>query len=352
MTKTRYYPGFLGALFLVLLRTAIGWHFLTEGLWKVLEKDGKPFTAEPYLRASAGPLADRFRNIVPDVDAKDRLRRDPGGRPIGLKQFWADQLDSLATHYRFDEAQRRRAQASLDTVAAQADAWFLNQDNADTVLKYLDQLAEIEAVQHDPNVLASQREAATKTRKEAETTRRQLTSVIDEWSSDLHAQWNAPGLITDQQKATFGAPKPPLTQLEIVNLATKWGLTIVGACLLTGFLTPLAGLAGAALLLMFYLSQPPFPGLPEPPNVEGHYLYVNKNLIELFACLFIAVSGCGRWIGLDALFFGPRRERGAAPQAHHLIQPDQSEPPGSQPSPTNPERPRGSTNPRQPIPLG
>ena len=32
---SRYHPGFLAALFIVLLRIAIGWHFLHEGLEKV-----------------------------------------------------------------------------------------------------------------------------------------------------------------------------------------------------------------------------------------------------------------------------------------------------------------------------
>ena len=32
---SRYYPGFLAAFFIVLLRIAIGWHFLYEGCEKV-----------------------------------------------------------------------------------------------------------------------------------------------------------------------------------------------------------------------------------------------------------------------------------------------------------------------------
>ena len=63
-------PGFLAALFLVLLRIAIGWHFLTEGLEKVdSTRYGKqPFSAEIYLRNSVGPLAPQFRGMLPDAD--------------------------------------------------------------------------------------------------------------------------------------------------------------------------------------------------------------------------------------------------------------------------------------------
>ena len=60
---------------------------------------------------------------------------------------------------------------------------------------------------------------------------------------------------------------------------------------------------------MIYLSMPPWPGLPPNPKAEGHYFIVSKNLIELIACLVIATTPNGHWIGLDALFFGARRRR-------------------------------------------
>jgi uncharacterized membrane protein YphA (DoxX/SURF4 family) len=82
-----------------------------------------------------------------------------------------------------------------------------------------------------------------------------------------------------------------------------YGLSAVGLCLMLGLFTPLAALGGAAFLAGFYLSQPPFPGLPEGVT-EGHYRYVNKNLIELLACLVLASTPSGLWIGVDALLFG------------------------------------------------
>ena len=60
---------------------------------------------------------------------------------------------------------------------------------------------------------------------------------------------------------------------------------------------------------MIYFSMPPWPGLPANPKAEGHYLFVSKNLIELIACLVIATTPSGHWIGLDALFFGAARRR-------------------------------------------
>ena len=60
---------------------------------------------------------------------------------------------------------------------------------------------------------------------------------------------------------------------------------------------------------MIYLSMPPWPGLPPNPKAEGHYWIVSKNLVELIACLLIAVTASGYWFGLDPLFFGARRRR-------------------------------------------
>jgi uncharacterized membrane protein YphA (DoxX/SURF4 family) len=96
----------------------------------------------------------------------------------------------------------------------------------------------------------------------------------------------------------------PMTTLDCVNLATKIVLVGAGAGLMLGFLTRLSALGAAGFLVMTYLTMPPWPGLPVPPNAEGHYLIVNKNLIECLACLALVFLPTGQWIGLDAIFFG------------------------------------------------
>ena len=97
---------------------------------------------------------------------------------------------------------------------------------------------------------------------------------------------------------------------------------------------------------MIYLSMPPWPGLPPNPKTEGHYLIVSKNLIELIACLVIATTPTGHWIGLDALFFGGRRRRQApAPAAAHRNRPSADDPRTRPPA-----SPKDEAN-REPIPL-
>ena len=89
--------------------------------------------------------------------------------------------------------------------------------------------------------------------------------------------------------------------LDMVNLVTMWGLTIVGALLMLGLFTRLASLAGIGFVLLFYLANPPFIGYFYSLPSEGSYLVVNKNLVELCALVVILVSGSGRFAGLDRL---------------------------------------------------
>ena len=74
---------------------------------------------------------------------------------------------------------------------------------------------------------------------------------------------------------------------------------MVGLGLIVGLFTSVASVGAAAFLVLFYLATPPWPGLPEPSIAEGHYLFVNKNLIELIAVLALVVTPTGEWFGLD-----------------------------------------------------
>jgi uncharacterized membrane protein YphA (DoxX/SURF4 family) len=111
-----------------------------------------------------------------------------------------------------------------------------------------------------------------------------------------------------------GRPLAAWTLLDWSDAIVKYGLVIVGGCLLIGLLTRTACLAGAGFLLMFFLAMPPLPGWPANPKAEGHYLYINKNVIEMFALLALATMRSGRWAGLDGLvqFLRPGRWRAAA----------------------------------------
>jgi uncharacterized membrane protein YphA (DoxX/SURF4 family) len=299
----RNYPGFLGAFFLVLLRIAIGWHFLTEGLDKVEStRHGKePFSAEIYLRNSSGPLAPYFRGMLSDANGLALLD------PTRLKSGWSDTALRIEKHYGFTEDQKTKARTLLDESFAWADVWFNNYENREAREKYLSDLAKVQQTEQNPDAMSFERERAWEARRTLEGDRRKLTAPLVGKGQELADAVVA--LATPEQQASAGAYSRPLSFLDVANWLTMYGLCAIGICLILGFLTPLAAISAAAFLAMIYLSMPPWPGLPPNPKAEGHYWIVNKDLVELIACLLIAVTASGHWFGLDALFFGARRRR-------------------------------------------
>jgi hypothetical protein len=79
-------------------------------------------------------------------------------------------------------------------------------------------------------------------------------------------------------------------------------LALIGLALVLGCLTRLISAFGIGLLLMYYLAQPPFLGTDFRMPVEGHYLGVNKNLIELIALSLFIILPTRAFAGLDRLF--------------------------------------------------
>ncbi|MBI3412042.1 MAG: DoxX family protein [Planctomycetes bacterium] len=98
-----------------------------------------------------------------------------------------------------------------------------------------------------------------------------------------------------------GRPATAWSMLDWSDVIVKYGITAVGVCLLLGLFTRTACVAGAMYLLLFFLAIPPLPGWPDSPRAEGHYLFINKNIIELLALLALATTRSGRWAGLDGL---------------------------------------------------
>jgi thiosulfate dehydrogenase [quinone] large subunit len=88
--------------------------------------------------------------------------------------------------------------------------------------------------------------------------------------------------------------------MQAIDLIVPAGLLLVGLSLMLGLFTQLGCVGALGFLAMFYLSQPPLSGMPQP-GAEGAYLLVNKNLIELAAVLAVMAFRTGRIAGLDAL---------------------------------------------------
>src|SRR5262249_4754514 len=146
--------------------------------------------------------------------------------------------------------------------------------------------------------------------------RTELLAALDRPFQEMLQELPKSRELTPEQKAKSPVPGPEKSsQVERIDWLTRYGLTAVGACLLLGLFTRAACLGGAAFLLMFYLTMPALPWVPENLRTEGHYYYINKNLIEMLALLALATTHSGRWLGLDGLlrFLNPWNWRTRTP---------------------------------------
>lgn len=88
--------------------------------------------------------------------------------------------------------------------------------------------------------------------------------------------------------------------LKVVDILNTWGLILIGTGLILGLFIRIASLSGVVLLLMYYLAVPPLVGLEYSIPMEGDYLLVNKNLIEVAALLVLFVFPSNGF-GIDSL---------------------------------------------------
>jgi thiosulfate dehydrogenase [quinone] large subunit len=98
-------------------------------------------------------------------------------------------------------------------------------------------------------------------------------------------------------------------RLATINQLNMWGLTAIGLGLVLGCFTRFASASGILMILLFYLCNPPFPGYFYSIPMEGSYVVVNKNLVELVGLVVILVTGSGRAAGLDRIIHALHRRR-------------------------------------------
>jgi len=91
--------------------------------------------------------------------------------------------------------------------------------------------------------------------------------------------------------------------LKVVDFMNIWGLILIGAGLILGIFTKFSTISGIILLLLYFLSHPPFPGLEYIMSQEGNYFFVNKTLVETLALAVLYVFPTGHIIGIDRIIF-------------------------------------------------
>jgi len=335
------------------------------------------WSAAGYLSESQGPMAWWFRQQAGDPDnkalAKLTLPKEPGKLPPAVEKEWLDQFHRFVEHYGLgiDKAvqpenigvlavslvapfpaavpwpalgrslpngkgelpQLALAQEDLDWARTRALDWFANgsrqvpsklpgvdeklkETTPERIATYknkLRQLAEIEGQgmpAFDRDVWKDNYRAL---KKEIATLRAELLRDLDKPFNDALSV--AKFRLSKAQVDRGPVPEPAAvaSDLDRINFVTRWGLTIVGACLLLGLFSRTACVAGAGFLLLFFLAMPALPWLPANPRAEGHYQFIDKNIIEMIALLTLATTQSGKWLGLDGVvqFLNPFRWRKA-----------------------------------------
>ena len=90
--------------------------------------------------------------------------------------------------------------------------------------------------------------------------------------------------------------------LGIADFVNIWALIVVGLSLILGIFTRLSIITGMGLLMMYYLAHPPFISNDFGVPTEGHYLIVNKNLIEFLALGVLWFMPTEKVYGLSRIF--------------------------------------------------
>jgi uncharacterized membrane protein YphA (DoxX/SURF4 family) len=329
--------------FLVMLRLAIGWHFLFEGVYKWTTPT---WSSDAYLRGATGPLASSFHELAGDrVKDQVTVLYDEQGKavfPNVLDLEWGAYLDRFTSHHDLSEEQQEQAEAKL-AQAKNNTLKFLTVEKRPVQVpskmppSFAKDMTVPERVALYESLLKQAKELED---KEVPVRGKEASGVVQEKraaasriragiSKDLDQQAEAMRtalreVLTDEQKRQD--PPTPLNRLPVtylldwsmltwVDIVVMIGLVVVGILLILGLLTRTACVGGALLLLMFFLPMPPLPGLPPNPLAKGHYLYINENIIEMLALLALATTRSGRWVGLDGLLqlLRPRGRRVALP---------------------------------------
>ncbi len=122
----------------------------------------------------------------------------------------------------------------------------------------------------------------------------------------LNPNWSSLGYLMDSEgifEGMFHALAGNATALNIMDFMNVWGLILIGAALIVGLLTRTALISGIVLLAFYYLSHPAIIGVSYAIPSEGSYLWVNKNLIELFALWVLLAFPTWKSLGLDRFIF-------------------------------------------------
>ncbi|MFO7616300.1 MAG: DoxX family membrane protein [Bacteroidales bacterium] len=122
----------------------------------------------------------------------------------------------------------------------------------------------------------------------------------------FNPDWSSLGYLMDSKgffEGVFQSLAGNAGALNVMDFLNVWGLILIGAGLIVGLFTRTALISGIVLLAFYYLSHPAIIGANYAIPSEGAYLWVNKNLIEMFALWVILLFPTWKSVGLDRFVF-------------------------------------------------
>ncbi|MCA9231354.1 MAG: DoxX family protein [Planctomycetales bacterium] len=330
---------------IVLLRLCIGWHFLSEGAKKLSYDRGSDswsinVPTAAMLGQAKGPLAGFIQHQLPGGHGWQSLLAVPQEmtpeagqqlndwvaeyvkrrqaelskgehKPVEIPDFapyanWYEQIiaDWKAIHTSFTKVSGLKKEqlaeaATLFEVREQFLADYLAEESLD-IQAYQHELWRLAqaASQGENRAPFEQERIADKTAEVGRTPLKWVAGVRQLQAGYLD---ELRGVLTDKQRDSAMSTRvesalvtPKERNLAWVNLAVTCLTVGVGICLLAGFCTRLAAIAGALFLLTIMATQPPW-----VLGAKTDFFYYQ--LVEVAAFLFLAAVGAGRWAGLDSI---------------------------------------------------
>lgn len=81
--------------------------------------------------------------------------------------------------------------------------------------------------------------------------------------------------------------------MGVIDFLNSWGQIFIGTGMIIGAFSRFACWAGALLLFLYYTSNPPF---------MGGYFFIDRNMVEFFAVVLLALFPTSHLIGIDYFF--------------------------------------------------
>jgi uncharacterized membrane protein YphA (DoxX/SURF4 family) len=271
---------------------------LEESLGIILKNRLAEATVSPPI--ASDPAALLLLTLPPEKKGDEK---GPKQLPPDLNDLWDGYARKLVANYKLSDAVREKVEKRLSKSKVETAAWLASADMAGRIRAYdqeVRQVGDAAKRQEMRTALMADVDKRTEGMKAA------LNRIVSEEKADVAPEGSSASDWSKYLSEHGLAPNPARVRgvLWWVDFLTVWGITILGGMLIVGLFTRTACVLAALFLALTYLAFPPFPWLATPPQNEGNYLYVNKNLIEMLALLVLATTASGRWLGLDAWIHG------------------------------------------------